>query len=258
MSEHTERFSGRVKEYAQFRAGYPAGEIRELLCNACGLEAGWRVADVGAGTGMLATVFLEGGNEVVAVEPNAAMRAACEELQGRYPALEVVDGTAERTGLNEGSVRLVAAGRAFHWFEPEETAREFRRVLEPGGWVALVGSGPWKDDSAQGRAFAEAQRAYETRVGHAGSRAVREAAMRMFLRGLGGGAIQEAEFMSERRLSLEALIGFVQSLSCTPLEGEPGHDAMRRELHEFFGRWSADGAVVLTERCYVKVGRVGL
>ena len=85
MSGNTERFNGRVEEYVRFRAEYPAAALLGFLREACGLTLAWRVADVAAGTGMLTEVFLGNGNPVVAVEPNAEMRAVCAGLRGRWP-----------------------------------------------------------------------------------------------------------------------------------------------------------------------------
>ena len=259
MSGNTERFSGRVEEYARFRSGYPSAELLGFLREACGLTPKWRVADVGAGTGMLAEVFLGNGNAVAAVEPNAEMRVVCEGLRERWPGLRVVDGTAEATGLEEGVVELVTAGRAFHWFEPEGAAREFRRVLVTGGWVALVAGGPKKGEGEQGRELDRIQRQFETRSGYVASRDARRAAMVAFqgeLAGAGGEAPRQAEFVSERRVGWEAFAGFVQSLSCTPMKGEASYPEMRRELQAFFGRWSVNGVLTVPEVCWVSVGRV--
>ncbi len=261
MSGNTERFSGRVEHYAQFRSGYPAAELLSFLRERCGLGPEWRVADVGAGTGMLAEVFLENGNRVVGVEPNAEMRAACEGLRARWPALRVTDGTAEATRLGEGSVELLTAGRAFHWFEPEGAAREFRRVLAPRGWVALVTSGPKKKDDEQGWELDRIQRQFETRSGYVASRDARKATMVAFLSGLaeaGGEGPGEAEFVSERRVGWEAFAGFIASLSCTPLQGEAGHAEMQGALRGYFERWSVHGELTIEEACWVSVGRVGL
>lgn len=41
MSEHTERFTGRVVEYARYRRPYPAAKILRWLGAECGLEAEW-------------------------------------------------------------------------------------------------------------------------------------------------------------------------------------------------------------------------
>ena len=77
----TERFSTRVEAYREHRPRYPKA-IVELLRRECRLTPEWVVADVAAGTGLLAEIFLDNGNRVIAVEPNGPMRAACEELRG--------------------------------------------------------------------------------------------------------------------------------------------------------------------------------
>jgi predicted RNA methylase len=65
MSENTERFTGRVKDYERYRLRYPEAAI-EILVARSGLRLDHLVADVGAGTGMLAELFLENGNAVIA------------------------------------------------------------------------------------------------------------------------------------------------------------------------------------------------
>jgi predicted RNA methylase len=83
-SDSRERFSGRVEAYARARPGYPAGLIA-LLRRESALAPSAAVADVGSGTGILSLPFLRFGNTIFAVEPNARMRAAAEELLGAEP-----------------------------------------------------------------------------------------------------------------------------------------------------------------------------
>jgi ubiquinone/menaquinone biosynthesis C-methylase UbiE len=115
MTQHTERFTGRVEDYERYRLCYPVTVIETLVAR-CGLQREHLVADVGAGTGMLAELFLEYGNAVVAVEPNDDMRSACERLASLWPGLTVRKATAEITGLKDASVDFVVVGRAFHCF----------------------------------------------------------------------------------------------------------------------------------------------
>lgn len=79
MSDPLKRFSNRSDNYARFRPGYPA-EVLEILRNECGLNETSVIADIGSGTGILSELFLQNGNSVVAVEPNAAMRQVAERL----------------------------------------------------------------------------------------------------------------------------------------------------------------------------------
>ena len=143
MPDNTQRFNGRAEDYDRYRQRYPTAEILSHLQAWCGLTPNWVVADIGAGTGMLAEVFLENGNRVLAVEPNADMRdpmRSCIErhLRRPVPQLEVVDATAEATTLPAASVDLISVGRAFHWFNEERARDEFRRILSPTGWVTII------------------------------------------------------------------------------------------------------------------------
>jgi SAM-dependent methyltransferase len=151
LTDSTQRFSGRVENYARYRPGYP-DEVLDLLRQRCGLTEDSEIADVGSGTGALARLFLENGNRVFGVEPNAEMRGAGERLLRRYGRFTSVAARAEDTTLTEGSVDLVTAGQAFHWFDPGPTRREFARILKSGGFVALIWNTRRKEGSLSSRA----------------------------------------------------------------------------------------------------------
>src|SRR5689334_8771077 len=100
-NEHpTCRFFDRAGDYARYRPGYPGAAIDAVLE---GLPKACTVADVAAGTGILSRLVAARGARVLAVEPNAAMRAAAAP----HPGVVWSDGTAEATGLPDGSVDLV-------------------------------------------------------------------------------------------------------------------------------------------------------
>jgi SAM-dependent methyltransferase len=120
--------------YERGRPDYPAAAVRAIV-QALGITAGATVVDVAAGTGKLTRQLAGTGARVIAVEPVAGMRAVLAE---RLPQVEVVDATAERTGLPSGAADAVTVGQAFHWFRGAEALAEFHRVLRPGGGLALV------------------------------------------------------------------------------------------------------------------------
>ncbi|MFN7117225.1 MAG: class I SAM-dependent methyltransferase [Saprospiraceae bacterium] len=131
------RFSHTVENYIRYRPGYPEAAFdfwRKTLQ--------WTpqsiVADVGSGTGKSAEPLLKLGNQVFAVEPNAEMRQAAEQLLGHFPNFTSIKGSAEATTLPDQSIDFILAGTAFHWFEPVATRREFQRILKPAGWVLLM------------------------------------------------------------------------------------------------------------------------
>jgi SAM-dependent methyltransferase len=129
----TRRFSDRAAEYRLYRPDYPEAAI-DTLIEGRGDPARLVAADAGAGTGIASRQLAARGVRVIAIEPNAEMRAAAEP----HPLVEWRDGTAEATGLPDGSVGLVLAATAFHWFRPREALHEFHRVLIPGGRLALL------------------------------------------------------------------------------------------------------------------------
>ncbi|MCB0086547.1 MAG: class I SAM-dependent methyltransferase, partial [Caldilineaceae bacterium] len=135
--DSTKRFSDRVENYVKYRPHYPAALV-DFLRDAIDLTADFVVADVGSGTGFLAEPFLQNGNRVIGVEPNAEMRGAGDDYLRDYAGFSSVNGASEATTLADQSVDLIVAGQAFHWFEPVNTRAEFTRILRPDGQVALV------------------------------------------------------------------------------------------------------------------------
>jgi len=137
LKDSQQRFTHRVSDYVKARPSYPASLI-DILMQHCGLTTQSWIGDIGSGTGLLAEVFLNNGNPVYGVEPNAAMRQAGESYLQRYEQFISVTGSAENTTLADQSCDFVTAGQAFHWFDLVLTRTEFQRILKPQGWVALI------------------------------------------------------------------------------------------------------------------------
>ncbi|MGH9687863.1 MAG: class I SAM-dependent methyltransferase [Candidatus Acidiferrales bacterium] len=249
----TGRFTGRVEAYRRYRSRYPR-EIIPLLHEKCGLTAESIVADIGAGTGMLAELFLENGNSVFAVEPNAEMRAACEELAAQYPRLTCLGGTAENTRLADRSIDLIAAGRAFHWFDHAKCRTEFRRILRPDGWVVLAGQGPRRREEPVSRDYQEILRQHGIDYSRLYSRYNVKEAVRGFFE---GGSLLESEFPGYEELSYEGLEGQTLSLSVTPQPDHPGFPAMQEALKNYFDKYQRDGKMRLPMTCHIYMGQLG-
>src|SRR2546422_11068618 len=115
LTDATQRFSNRVKDYVLYRPGYPI-ELIDFLAKNCGLTSASIIADIGSGTGKSSELFLKNGNKVFAVEPNKGMRLAAEKLLGDYDNFISINGTAENTVLDASSIDMIVAGQAFHWF----------------------------------------------------------------------------------------------------------------------------------------------
>ena len=137
MNNSTTRFSSRVEAYLRYRPSYPDAMLEYMTKN-FGVSPRSIVADIGSGTGILTGLLLPKVKYVYAVEPNAEMRRAAEALYAGNSRFESRDGTAENTSLPDASVDFITAAQAFHWFEPEASKMEFRRILRRGGQAFLI------------------------------------------------------------------------------------------------------------------------
>ena len=120
-------FTAQAGFYARARPDYPDELIAELMQDAR-IAAGDLAIDVGAGTGISSRCLARQGLRVVAIEPNAAMRAQA----AADPRVEWRVGSFEATGLDAGSADWAVAAQAFHWANPGQALPEMRRVLKPG------------------------------------------------------------------------------------------------------------------------------
>ncbi len=135
--DNTGKFTGKGAVYAAARPRFAEG-LLEYLASKERLEPGALVADVGSGTGIFSEQLLDAGLRVIGVEPNADMRAQAERALCGRKGYRSVCGTTDAMGLPDDSVDCVTAAQAFHWFDAEAFKRECRRVLKPGGFVAIV------------------------------------------------------------------------------------------------------------------------
>lgn len=110
--------------------------IKTYIISQLGREI--KVADVGAGTGKLTENLEQIGMHGYAVEPNDAMRNEGIKLFKDRNTFAWTKGTAEETGLDDGSVDWVLMGSSFHWADAERASREFSRVLTQGGFFTAI------------------------------------------------------------------------------------------------------------------------
>ena len=235
----TARFSDRVDDYVHYRPDYPVA-LLEWLQRELGVDRSWRVADIGAGTGISSKMFLDAGYRVTAVEPNAPMRAAAEQWLHAYDGFHAVDGTATATGLADASVDLATVAQAFHWFDEEATRREFSRILRPSGLAAIW----WNSRRLIGTRFLEGYeallQAYGTDYTSVAERYADDARMHAWF---GDGYRGSASFEHGQRLDFEALRGRLMSSSYAPQAGHPKHEPMLHALRELFDACAEHGTV---------------
>lgn len=247
------RFTNRVDSYARYRPRYPQGAVDWLVAQGA-LRPDQAIADVGAGTGILSELLLNNGYTVYAVEPNAAMRAVAEAALSGSPRFHSVDGAAEATTLPAASVGAVTAAQAFHWFNPPAARAEFRRILTPGGWVALL----WNDRNVGATPF---MRAYEALVDPWGTdvrqvnhkNVVDDAVLSAFF---GPAGYVRHQLPNEQLFGWEGLLGRTTSTSYLPMPGDAGYDTMIEALRLLFAQYAVEGKVVMKYTTQIFVGKL--
>jgi SAM-dependent methyltransferase len=123
-------FSRQSPDYARFRPTYPAS-LFEWLAHA---SPGRTLAiDVGAGSGQAAAALAVHFENVLGVDPSEAQLAKAEPLAH----VSLRRGSAEATGAAPASADLLIAAQAFHWFDQPAFFAEVRRVVRPGGLLAI-------------------------------------------------------------------------------------------------------------------------
>jgi ubiquinone/menaquinone biosynthesis C-methylase UbiE len=263
--DSTQRFTGRAEVYDLYRQRYPVEDILTHLRAWCGLTPSWLVADIGAGTGMLAEVFLSNRNRVIAVEPNAEMReqmhATFSKLGKCWPKVEIIAASAEATTIPDASVDLIAVGRAFHWFDKDRALAEFRRILKPNGWVTLISLGRaslGRTDQIADPALISQVVDYERVLTEHGTdydriRAayrIQEEVPRLF-----GGELHQAQLSRTQQLDWLAFRGQTMSLSVAPTASHPNHEIFMRELRSHFDTYARAGILTMPTICYIVAAR---
>jgi len=125
-----DHFSQRPDDYRRYRPSYPA----ELIEYVAAAAPGRRLAvDCATGNGQAAVALAAHLANVLAVDASAAQLAQAEPREGVHYAASL----AECLPVRSYSVDLVVAAQAAHWFDFERFHAECRRVLVPGGVVAV-------------------------------------------------------------------------------------------------------------------------
>ncbi len=243
-------FSDKVADYVASRPDYPAA-LFDTLQSHCVLQPAARVADVGAGTGLLSRGLLQRGWRVVGVEPNAPMRAAAEHFLAGHAGYQSADGSAESMPLKDSSVDLVTAAQSFHWFDVDAARSECLRVLNDRGQVALIWNDRRGDDPLHTKLdaiFAEFGGAKRVAIVDQGGRSD---VPRFF----GDATSQEWTWPHEHRLGAAGLASLVFSRSYMPARDSAAGRAAMQRVAMLFKELAVGGSVAVRYTTLAIVGR---
>lgn len=129
MSGFHDHFSTVSLDYQRYRPVYPAILFAELAALAPEKHLAW---DCGAGSGQATTGLLEHFAMVLASDASTSQIQSC-----RVPGAWRFCALAEAAPLADQCVDLITVAQAVHWFDLDRFYAEVRRVLKPGGVLAV-------------------------------------------------------------------------------------------------------------------------
>lgn len=125
-----DHFSAQAPDYARYRPDYPAELFAWLAGMASPRNTAW---DCGTGSGQAARGLAAHFDRVIASDPSRRQLEHAEP----HPKIEYRCASAEVSRLDTASADLITVAQAIHWFDLDKFYAEARRVLKPGGLIAV-------------------------------------------------------------------------------------------------------------------------
>lgn len=216
------------------------------------LSQGLPVVDVGSGTGILTRQLAAAGLPMIGIEPDAQMLAQ-SRTHSDQAVVDYRCGSAEESGLVSASVAALVCGQSFHWFDPERTLAEFRRVLATDNPVVLV----WNIRSPDCDEF---HRAYEQLLNDVFERyaeSVRiDDALESRIERFFTGSFEERTFHNSQQLSASGLLARTLSCSYAAQPGTLEYRTASTALQALYQEHQHQGQVSLNYATRVVYGRI--
>jgi ubiquinone/menaquinone biosynthesis C-methylase UbiE len=125
-----DHFSNVANRYADYRPHYPEALFEYL---ATLVLRGSLVWDCAAGNGQASVDLAQRFDRVLATDASQEQIASAKP----HPRIEYRVAPANQSGLPDASAGLITVAQALHWFDLERFYAEAKRVLQPGGVLAV-------------------------------------------------------------------------------------------------------------------------
>lgn len=130
MKEIKDNFSKQADSYKKFRPTYPL-ELYDCIYEHCQhFDHAW---DCGTGNGQVAVQLAEKFSHVSATDVSQRQLDHASKASNIHYSCQ----RAEKTTFQDHSFALITVGQAAHWFDLPRFFEETKRVLQPGGLMAM-------------------------------------------------------------------------------------------------------------------------
>ncbi|TVY13335.1 Trans-aconitate 3-methyltransferase [Lachnellula arida] len=124
--------------YAAFRPTYPPALYKTILAYHNGPSN--TLLDLGCGHGLISRSLSPHFTSILATDPSASMITQAKSSSTQYPNIQFRQASAENLDfIEDGSLDMVVAGQAAHWFDYSKVWPELGRKLREGGTLAFWG-----------------------------------------------------------------------------------------------------------------------
>jgi SAM-dependent methyltransferase len=125
--------------YDRVRPGYPDELFADLVA-ITGMTGRSSVLEVGCGTGQATRALAAFGCPVTAIEPGEAMAALARRRLAAFDNVSVETASFEDWDDRGARFDVLVSASAWHWVDPSIGWRRAHGLLDPGGWMALLGN----------------------------------------------------------------------------------------------------------------------
>ncbi len=247
MAAFKDHFSRQSADYSRFRPGYPPALVEWIASRAPGRTL---AVDCATGNGQAAVALAAHFDDVLAVDGSLAQL----ERATPHPRVRYERAMAEQLPVADGSVALVAAAQAAHWFDFARFHAECRRVLQPGGVIAVWTYEKFRATPALDAAI---DRFYDDVVGEFWPPERRYVEERYRTLPFPWAEEQAPEFGLETDWSLEQVQGYLASWSAVQRykDANGGTDPLPALVAELATLWPVGDTVRLNWPVHLRLGR---
>ena len=125
--------------YDRVRPTYP-DELFDDLVTITGVNQRSSILEVGCGTGQATRSLAALGGSVTALEPGEGLAALARQKLNAFPNVEIETTTFEQWHDRGRRFDILVAASSWHWVDPSVAWRRAQEVLNPGGWLAVLGN----------------------------------------------------------------------------------------------------------------------